>query len=373
MKPKLLMFHPIIAPYRIDVVNKLATDFDMRLCLLNKNLVTQKFDIEALYRERLRINPEFVLSKRRYFGVDIPIGLFEIIDSFNPDIVLVWEFGVVTWQVLFHRWKTHAQYKVISLVDDSYDMLVSRRYISTRHRIAQKLAMPFIDQIINVEPRAAEWYRKKYRKGTYFPIICEDLGFRERLERVLPISEEILERFHLAGKRVLLFVGRLVSVKNLYTAVEAFKKANVENAVFVIVGDGEDMGNLRAMIGVDPTILLVGRYEGDALYAWYNIASVFVLPSIIEPFGAVTNEALLSGCYSLISKHAGSSCLIEEGVNGNTFEPSDVIQMASIVRMTLLSIQLSKKSLSVKPNRMPQSFEKYYHDLKQEIFNLCNA
>lgn len=370
---KLLMFHPIIAPYRIDMVNKLAADFDMRLCLLNKNLVTQKFDIDALYRERLYIKPDFVLGKRHYFGVDVPVGLSEMIDSYDPDIVLVWEFGVVVWQVLLHRWKTHAQYKVISLVDDSYDMLVSRRFISVRHRISQKLVMPFIDQIINVEPHAAEWYRQKYKKGVYFPIISEDFGYRKQLERVLPISEEIVGRFHLVGKRVLLYVGRLVSVKNLQAAIEAFKKANVKDAVFVIVGDGEEHDNLKALIGADPTILLVGRYEGDALYAWYNVANVFILPSIIEPFGAVTNEALLAGCYSLISKHAGSSSLVEEGENGNTIEPTDVIQMSSLIKMALLSIEPQKTPLSIKQNRMPRPFETYYNELKQELCNTCNS
>ena len=373
MKQKLLMFHPIIAPYRIDVVNKFAADFDMKLCLLNKNLVTQTFDIEALYRERLHIKPVYVQEKRRILGVDIPIGLFEIIESCHPDVVLVWEFGVVTWQVLFHRWKTHSQYKVISLVDDSYDMLVSGRYISGRHRLAQQLAMPFIDQVINVEPRAAEWYRRRYKKGVLFPIISEEHGFRERLKRVLSISEELLGQFHLEGKRVLLYVGRLVSVKNLCMAVEAFKKADVKDSVFVIVGDGEERDNLNALTGADPTIQLVGRYEGDALYAWYNIASVFVLPSIIEPFGAVTNEALIAGCYSLISMHAGSSCLITDGVNGNTFEPTDVNKMASLVKKALSTSQLLKTPLPVKPNRMPQSFDMYYNDLKQGICNTCNA
>lgn len=367
---KLLMFHPIIAPYRIDMVNKLATDFDMRLCLLNKNLVTQKFDIDTLYKERLRIKPTFIQEKRRYLGIDIPVGLSEIIDAFNPDIVLVWEFGAVVWQVLFHRWKTNAQYKVISLVDDSYDMLVSGRYISRRHRIAQKLVMPFIDQVINVEPRAVEWYRQKYKKGIYFPIISEDLGFRERLERVLPISEELLERFHLVGKRVLLYVGRLASVKNLYMAVEAFKKANVKDAVFVLVGDGEERDNLKVLAGEDPTIQLVGRYEGDALYAWYNVASVFILPSMVEPFGAVTNEALLAGCYSLVSKHAGSSCLVKENVNGNIINPKNEEQITCLINEKLNTTRISRPPLSVKSNRMSQPFEAYFSNLKQALMNV---
>ena len=57
------------------------------------------------------------------------------------------------------------------------------------------------------------------------------------------------------------------------------------------------------------------------LIVWYNIATALVLASYQEAFGAVTNEALLAGCYVLVSKKAGSACLVEPGVNGYTFNP----------------------------------------------------
>lgn len=62
---------------------------------------------------------------------------------------------------------------------------------------------------------------------------------------------------------------------------------------------------------------------GHELYAWYNIAQLFVLASWQEAFGAVTNEALQGGCRCLISELAGSQCLIKEGINGCTFNPHD--------------------------------------------------
>ena len=40
------------------------------------------------------------------------------------------------------------------------------------------------------------------------------------------------------------------------------------------------------------------------------------MPSYKEPFGAVTNEALQGGCKVLISRLAGSACLVSDTING---------------------------------------------------------
>ena len=91
--------------------------------------------------------------------------------------------------------------------------------------------------------------------------------------------------------------------------------------MFVIVGDGPEKTLLEKLSKDCSNVVFTGRLEGDSLYAWYNIAQIFTLPSRQEPFGAVTNEALVGGCYVLVSKLAGSSCLIKENENGNVINP----------------------------------------------------
>lgn len=136
---------------------------------------------------------------------------------------------------------------------------------------------------------------------------------KKRLERVLPISQNYVSEYHLEGKKVLLFVGRLVALKNVKFALRAFIKANLDNTIFVIVGDGPEKEKLEKIAAGNPAVIFTGRLEGDELYAWYNVGQVFTLPSYKEPFGAVTNEALVAGCKVLISKDAGSNCLVKDG------------------------------------------------------------
>lgn len=46
---KLLIFHPTIAPYRIDLFNDLSKAFQTRICLRYWNLRDQTFDYQKIY------------------------------------------------------------------------------------------------------------------------------------------------------------------------------------------------------------------------------------------------------------------------------------------------------------------------------------
>lgn len=50
---------------------------------------------------------------------------------------------------------------------------------------------------------------------------------------------------------------------------------------------------------------------------------VLILPSIAEPWGLVVEEALAVGLVVLVSQACGARVLVENGVNGFVFEPTD--------------------------------------------------
>ena len=58
----------------------------------------------------------------------------------------------------------------------------------------------------------------------------------------------------------------------------------------------------------------------------------FVLPSRYDTYGAVTQEAACYGLALLISRHAGSSVLVEEGVNGYVIDPEDRQGCVEVIR-----------------------------------------
>ena len=162
---------------------------------------------------------------------------------------------------------------------------------------------------------------------------------------------------------IVLFVGRLVEVKNLGTLFRACALLRDEYHL-LIVGDGPmrqqwqmDANNLN----INCTFL--GQKNDEELEAIYRIASVFALPSTMEAFGAVTNEALLAGCYCCISSNAGSACLIENGVNGYTFNPYNAEELAKKISYLL---RREKKEESL----MPNSFDTYMQELSLHLLRI---
>ena len=365
--PKVLVFHPIIAPYRIDFFNALSEKFDTKICLLWHNLKDQTFDYKKI-EQQFNFVPTYILRDELGF-FKWSNKIWETISDFKPDIVLTSEFGFATILTLLNRLFTRRHYKVVSIVDDSYNMVAEGNQFTWRHKKAMQVLMPYLDNVINVEPRVADWYKSRFGKGLYFPIICNDEIARSRQERVLNISENYLRQYDLVGKRVLLFVGRLVKLKNLETAIKAFVKANVEDSVFIIVGNGEEKEHLGSIATDYPNVLLIGRYEGDELYAWYNVGQVLTLPSLQEPFGAVTNEALVAGCKVLVSKYAGSNCLVSVN-NGKIINPNDIESFAEDIRSIFRDIKPLNSPLAVKPNLMQSSFEENFDRLKTEFLSL---
>lgn len=366
MKKKLLVFHPVIAPYRIDFFNHLSTIYDMKLFMFHRNLIEQKFDYEKL-SESFLFTPEILDEFYNIPFIKIRKGIFRTLKQINPDIVLVSECGYVSLAVLLYKKLFRKKFKVISIIDDSYDMITNNNQFSKRHEWAEKILIPFFDDIINVEPMARDFFQKKYAKGIFFPIIGDEKRMRDNYKNVLSISEKYIEQYSLQEKKILLFVGRLVLLKNIELVINTINKLNLHNVIFVIVGGGDNDKNLKKLANGNPNIIFTGRLEGDSLFAWYNIADCFVLPSIQEAFGAVTNEALVGGCLGLISQKAGSNCLIIEGVNGYTFNPQNTKDFEEKLCKCMSTIHRRTYPLHLRENKMTHNFKYYFNQLINKL------
>ena len=84
---------------------------------------------------------------------------------------------------------------------------------------------------------------------------------------------------------------------------------------------------------------------------------MFILPSQFEPFGAVVNEALVAGCYVIVSDKVGAASLISSS-NGSIFESNNQKQLAEEIGKGLKE-RGQKKHIS----RMEHSFNWYFNNL----------
>ena len=154
---------------------------------------------------------------------------------------------------------------------------------------------------------------------------------------------------------------------NIAFAIDAYKQIADNHTAFVIVGDGEEMASLRAKAVGCKSIIFTGRLEGNELYAWYNVAQVFTLPSTLEPFGAVTNEALQGGCFALVSRLAGSNCLVANDVNGFVIDPYDAAGFVEALKAAFSRCEQLTLPLVQRKSKMLESFNDYFLKLVSNL------
>ncbi len=143
--------------------------------------------------------------------------------------------------------------------------------------------------------------------------------------RFQPLTRELR-----AGVRFL-FIGRLVSPKNLFRLLDAFAIARQRHpdAHLRIVGGGPLDAQLKqhaAGLGLGDSVEFTGhRSDVEALLA---DADVGVLPSTVEGLSNTLLECMASGLPMIASRISGSEDLVRTGVNGWLFEPLDVEGLA---------------------------------------------
>jgi len=112
--------------------------------------------------------------------------------------------------------------------------------------------------------------------------------------------------------KVVLFVGRLTYQKGVSYFLQAAKKVLVTepNSIFLVVGHGDMYESLMmeaASLGIGNRVVFGGFLGGDKLRSCYQMADVFVMPSVSEPYGIVALEALAAGTPAVISNQSGVS------------------------------------------------------------------
>jgi len=166
----------------------------------------------------------------------------------------------------------------------------------------------------------------------------------------------IQEKFqiNLKNKYLLLTVGRLVRRKGHYWFIEKVLPKIKTDVVYVVIGDGPELNNVRKLISHSPVkenIILLGRQPDEILHHAYSAADLFIMPNIkvygdMEGFGIVLLEANNSGTPAIASKLEGIQDVVKKGVNGFLIEPGNHKKFADKVDKVLQNglQDLSRKS-----------------------------
>jgi glycosyltransferase involved in cell wall biosynthesis len=123
------------------------------------------------------------------------------------------------------------------------------------------------------------------------------------------------------GVKLVLFLGRLSSKKSPDLLLQAFAElsSRPKGIPMTLVFAGPDEGRIKeklteqaAQLGVRTKVQFAGPVFGEAKWAAYRDADVFVLPSQNENFGNTAAEALAAGTPVIVTEQCGIAPLLAE-------------------------------------------------------------
>jgi glycosyltransferase involved in cell wall biosynthesis len=205
------------------------------------------------------------------------------------------------------------------------------RNVSTRllHRCKAVISISIITR-----DRFLAW--SGYRGPTHLlpnAIHAERYGIR-------PKRADLVARYGLAGKRVLLTIGRLAAEERYkgFDEVLDVLPNLPDDVVYVIGGSGNDRARLEEKaqrLGIANRVVFTGFFSEEEKPDLYALADVYVMPSRGEGFGFVFLEALASGLPAIGSKHDGGCEALLDGELGMLVDESNPAEVEAAIREVL--------------------------------------
>jgi len=201
-----------------------------------------------------------------------------------------------------------------------------------------------------------------------------------------PARVDLLKKWNLEGKKVVLTVARLISRKGHDLVLRGIARLirEVPETVYLIVGQGPEeqkLRNLAAELGITDSVRFAGRVPEELLPDCYSLCDVFAMVNReeangdLEGFGMVFLEAsamskpVIGGC------SGGTADAISEGKTGFRVNVGQLDELTATLRMLLTDANLRCQLGNAGRERVEREFQwrdraRKLHEISVEI---CKA
>ena len=193
--------------------------------------------------------------------------------------------------------------------------------------------------------------------------IIKKLGFPEEKIRIIPpaidhniyyrnksVNRGILAKYGISeDAKILLYVGSERPRKNLPYLLKSIKslKGDIENVKFLKIGNAQMPGareqliSLAKKLHIEDDILFLDQVNESELVDFYNIADLFVFPSLYEGFGMPPLEAMACGCPVITSNVTSLPEVVSDAAL--TVDPTNMDEMVNAMYKVLTDKKLKEE------------------------------
>ena len=164
---------------------------------------------------------------------------------------------------------------------------------------------------------------------------------------------EIIRKYDLKDRKVILTVGRLVKRKGHDMVIKSLPDVltHVSNAVYIIVGEGPELENLKNLVkklNLHEKVIFAGYASRKDLPKYYKACDVFIMASRevngdIEGFGIVYLEANACGKPAIAGRSGGTESAVKHGVNGLLVDPLNTKEISKQITLLLTNRKLAEE------------------------------
>jgi phosphatidylinositol alpha-1,6-mannosyltransferase len=169
------------------------------------------------------------------------------------------------------------------------------------------------------------------------------------------VDKDLIEKYKLQDRRVIVSVGRLVHRKGQDKLIEAMPQVlkNFPDAVLLLVGEGPIKSMLEKLIrhhGLEHNVIFTGRVKFADLPKYIQLGEIFAMPSRdrffgleVEGLGIVYLEASACGVPVIVGKSGGAPDAVLENKTGLIVDGTNPSEIAEAVCKLLNDKELAKQ------------------------------
>jgi len=325
LKPMIVILHNIISPYRTLLFNALHEAYDnFKVLYISESEHRREWKID---KDDIKF-PYYVMFSVPADEVS-PISLFHktwrTLNVFKPEILIIDGYNYASsWAGLF--WAKRNKRKTIlwsSSNEDDHKRIFYKELI-------KRFFVKRCDAYNVYGTKSKDYLIKLGAKAERISIIgnnTDNAFYYNETMKWKKIRDTLCQKYAVPAHNFL-YIGRFSEEKNIFTLLDAYKKAieMSDEWGLILVGSGPQKRAIEEYIQKQKirNVLLPGFQQKSEICKFLAISDVLVLPSVSEPWGLVVNEAMAAGLPVLVSKRCGCyPDIVRDGINGLSFNPFD--------------------------------------------------